>query len=532
MSAGVLLAVVGPLEPALVRQLAAHRSAVAVQRRCSDLAELLAAANAGVGSIAVIDAASGLVDAEMVRQLHGAKVRVLLLSHPDDVERTGALGADQVLAADLPPAQIAAQIAELAATKPLPVPPATAPLIATAPAKTSVIALSGPPGSTGRSTLAAALGAALATLGPTLLIDADMAAPSLDVRLSVLDDVSGLATCARRANQGRLDLAVLQGATQRVGDIDLLTGIGSAARWQEVLPATIPTIIRTAKEHYHYVVIDTESVPWPEADGYDQFRAHPGMVRTEVLHSADTVLHVARADADGIRRLLTYLHDSELHARDHLVVTQVSSQNSGPGGQATVLEVLARFSAAKRATLIRDDRRACAAALLTGAPLTLTAPRSPASQDIWQLAAQLTGRRRIAAAANPGRLAHIVAAVTAAARRISEKRRPAPRHFHAGAPALLDVPDAPPAPSDEAAAPLPERSEQSQARPPQESEEPAAVLPPALQAAVEEAPAGEEAAPQESAAASDPTEPTPPRSLSWEELFPPRPPAEPSDEEE
>lgn len=430
MSAGILLAVIGPLEPALVRQLAAHHDVVAVQRRCSDLAELLAAANAGVGSIAVIDASSGLVDAELVRQLHLAQVRVVLIAHPDDVERTGALGADRVVAADTPPAVIAEEIAQLATSDEPPAPVHSLPTTATTTQQTTVIALSGPPGSTGRSTLAVALGAALAHAGPTLLIDADMVAPSIDVRLSILDDVSGLATCARRANQGRLDITVLRQAAHQVHGIAVLTGIGSASRWEEIMPATIPTIIHTASAHYRYVVIDTESVPWPEAAGYDQFGIHPGMVRQAVLNAADTVLHVARADTDGIRRLLAYLHDFDLGDRDHLVVSQVSAQVSGASPQATVLEVLARFSAVERATLIREDRRSCEAALLSGAPLTAVSPRSPASHDVWKLAAQLTGKRRLEGSPAPGgnlaaRLGALSAMITA---RLRKPRRMARRY--------------------------------------------------------------------------------------------------------
>lgn len=424
MSAGVLLAVIGPLEPALVRALAPHRGAVQVQRRCSDLAELLAAASAGVGSIAVIDAASGLIDAEMVRQLHVAQLRVVLIAHRDDHERTAALGADTVVAGDTPAEAIAEQVAALAERDVCELVVAKPAAETTALPATKTIVLSGPPGSTGRSTLAVALADLLSSLAPTLLLDADLAAPSIDVRLSILDDVSGFATCARRANQGRLNLEVLRQAAQPVGELAVLTGIGNASRWEEILPATIPTIMRTASEYYQYIVVDTESVPWPEADSYDQFRMHPGMVRNAVLDCADTVLHVARADTDGMRRLLTYLHDIELSPRDHLVVTQVAASSAGASPQATVLEVLARFSAAERATLIRDDRRSCEAALLNGVPLTTIAARSPASHDIAHLAAQLTGRRRIASSGS--KTSKLTGALKAAAIAVLDSLRPAP----------------------------------------------------------------------------------------------------------
>ncbi|MDO5726414.1 MAG: hypothetical protein Q4Q03_00645 [Bowdeniella nasicola] len=393
MTSGILLAVFGPLEPALVRALDQYRDQVRVQRRCSDHAEVLAAAHAGVGAIAVIDAASGRVDAEFVRQLQASGLCVMLLSHHDDLERIGSLGADKVMADTTAPEVIATAIVQLVCGerqyhREMPPPPAQVPV-----ETTTVIAITGPPGSTGRTTVAITLAHALAELGPTLLIDADMCAPSIDVRLGILDDISGLATIARRANQGRLNQEVLRAAVRTRGAIDILTGIGSATRWAEIPPATIEPLIYTAGRSYRFVIFDTEATPWPAAERYDPFAPHVGELRTAIIAAAGRVLHIARADADGMHRLLLYLHEHELTARDHLVVTAVQPAANAPASPAAVMEVLQRFSRATRASLIRADQRSCEMALLHGSPLGEVAPRSVATTDLRKLACQLADVR-------------------------------------------------------------------------------------------------------------------------------------------
>ena len=76
---GVLLCLEGELEVDLVRSISAGRD-IAVQRRCADLTELLAAAEAGLGSVAII---SGEVDGltiSTVERLEEAGMHTLVVS--------------------------------------------------------------------------------------------------------------------------------------------------------------------------------------------------------------------------------------------------------------------------------------------------------------------------------------------------------------------------------------------------------------------------------------------------------------------
>lgn len=91
MATGVLLALRGPLEEHLVSAIGRTRG-LRVVRRCADVAELLAAALAGLGAIAVVDAESG-VDRSLITRLRGAGTRTLVLCDGVDAARLRGLGA-------------------------------------------------------------------------------------------------------------------------------------------------------------------------------------------------------------------------------------------------------------------------------------------------------------------------------------------------------------------------------------------------------------------------------------------------------
>src|SRR5690625_7704851 len=91
MSLAVLVALTGGAEERLVREIAGA-SDLTVTRRCADLQELLAAAIAQVGTIAVTDTESGL-DRVMVDRLGRAGVRTLVVAAPTEHVRITEIGA-------------------------------------------------------------------------------------------------------------------------------------------------------------------------------------------------------------------------------------------------------------------------------------------------------------------------------------------------------------------------------------------------------------------------------------------------------
>jgi hypothetical protein len=101
MTVGVLCAVRGAAEAVIVQAVGGTTGRLTVTRRCADLAELLAAAEAGLGRVAVVSADLPMLDREAVAALHRAGVRVVGLGDaatPWLGERMTALGADLVVA--------------------------------------------------------------------------------------------------------------------------------------------------------------------------------------------------------------------------------------------------------------------------------------------------------------------------------------------------------------------------------------------------------------------------------------------------
>src|SRR5690606_34704270 len=98
---GILGALHGPDELAFVTAVESLAPGVVLARRCGDLAELLAAAEAGLGQLAVVSADLPGLDRDAVAALFASGVRPIALADPPEgwlAERTRALGIAVVVA--------------------------------------------------------------------------------------------------------------------------------------------------------------------------------------------------------------------------------------------------------------------------------------------------------------------------------------------------------------------------------------------------------------------------------------------------
>jgi len=114
MSVGVLLALDGSVESEVVQALDSPGSGVRVVRRCADVPEVLAAAAAGLGRIAVLDAELPGVDRAVVSRLRAADVRTVLVAAQDQTKRCRSLGPDAVEPATGGPGALADAVIALA----------------------------------------------------------------------------------------------------------------------------------------------------------------------------------------------------------------------------------------------------------------------------------------------------------------------------------------------------------------------------------------------------------------------------------
>lgn len=113
MTHGILLALTEG-EAEVVRAVDAPGSGATVVRRCADLAELMGAVGAGIGSVAVLSSQVLGVDRASISRLVAAGARVLLVGPTADAARLAQLGAHGTATESDPPETVAAMAIALA----------------------------------------------------------------------------------------------------------------------------------------------------------------------------------------------------------------------------------------------------------------------------------------------------------------------------------------------------------------------------------------------------------------------------------
>ena len=119
------------------------------------------------------------------------------------------------------------------------------------------MAVWGPAGAPGRTTVAVAVAAELAARRRrTTLVDADPYGGAVAQQLGILDEVSGLLAAARLAGSGALEAKF--GSVQRaVGEhLTVVTGLPRPDRWVEVRAGAVEHLLEVAAAHGD-VVVDT-----------------------------------------------------------------------------------------------------------------------------------------------------------------------------------------------------------------------------------------------------------------------------------
>ncbi|MBL0884883.1 hypothetical protein [Myceligenerans indicum] len=427
----VLCAVLGPVESTVVRRLGEAGAAVTVTRRCADLTELLAAAEAGSGRAAVVSATLPGLGREPVARLHQAGVRVIALDDAPEpsTERLGAIGVDAV----------ARSVHELPAavrdehTRPPTAPDAdlTRPRARTG--RGRLIAVWGPVGAPGRTTTAIELSVALAEGPPApdrtgpprrsgrgslrgrlsragrasrrarrggpreqvVLADADTYGPSVAPRLGLLDDSAGLAGAVRAAAAGPLEVESLaRHAPVTLPGVRVLGGIVRPARWAELSGAALDAVWDRSRDLADWVVVDTGPVlETDELLSYDTRAPQRNGATLGALAAADVVVVVGGGDPIGLHRLVRGLDDLAalpvpLTPDRLVVVNRVRAATVGDGPRGAVRTALARFAGVDP-FLVPDDPAGLDAGLLTGRALSECAPGSPARTAFGDLADQV-----------------------------------------------------------------------------------------------------------------------------------------------
>jgi MinD-like ATPase involved in chromosome partitioning or flagellar assembly len=284
-----------------------------------------------------------------------------------------------------------------------------------------VIAVWGPHGAPGRSTLAIEIAAEL-TRGDrhTALVDADSHAPSLALALGVADEGPGFAAACRQAEMGGLDAEELTRISTPVrvggGRLDVLVGINRPGRWPELSASRVSAALAAARSWADSVVVDVSgSLEADEEIVSDLDGPRRNAATLAALGAADVVVAVLAADPVGVSRFLRA--HAELRATVGVTPVVVVANRLRPGTlgvdpRGQVRRTLERFASIDDVWFVPLDPRSADAALLAARPIAEIAPRSPLSAGVRRLVGEALAPApptRVPAArgrrSSPGRLA-------------------------------------------------------------------------------------------------------------------------------
>jgi MinD-like ATPase involved in chromosome partitioning or flagellar assembly len=411
MALHVFTAVTGAAwESELVGALDRADHGVTVVRRCVDVSELLAVAATGTGQAALLSAELRRLDGDAIARLEAVGVAVVGLVEPGDdpaADRLRNLGVRWVLPADAEPGEIARALREAvggtaASGRDVADPRAALPALgvpeepAERPAgRGRVLAVWGPTGAPGRTTVAVGTADEAARLGvSSMLVDADVYGGVVAQLLGLLDESPGLAGAARLAATGQLDAAALVRLAWAVRPhLRVLTGLARADRWPELRPRAVEAVLEECRRLAELTVVDCAfSLEDDEELSFDTAAPRRNGVTLAVLEAADAVVCVSGADPVALQRsvrALGELRDALPDVEPVLVVNQVRRGPVPGDPRREIAEALDRFAGREVRFFLPADRRATDAALASGRTLAEVAPASPLRIALRSLAAAM-----------------------------------------------------------------------------------------------------------------------------------------------
>lgn len=425
---------------------------VTVDRRCADLAELIAAAHTTRADAALIIGSTQKVTSAVLSGLAEQGLIVVAISDAAaERSRLTSLGAvtfnddvdaerlAEALAAGQPPATDPGQAVQapnqeaddfvqlmetagLAPAEPegpspnvvppdqlhsdqlplgqLPLPEAQLP---------GVTVIWGAAGSPGRTTLAVNLAAELALTGArTLVIDADTYGASVAVHLGLMEESAGLAQACRAADLARLDPAALAAAISTVvldqHELAVLTGLPRPERWTELRAHSFELVLAQARADFDHILIDT--APWIEQDeelALDSRGTAPqrNTAARCALSQADTVMAVGGADPVGFSRLIKMVQELQetipQAPTPQVIVSQLRKDVIGRSPRRQLADAWQQLGPGGSIhSFLAWDQPGCDAALRAGEVLAEAAEGSVLRRQIAALAGvELPARRRL-----------------------------------------------------------------------------------------------------------------------------------------
>ncbi|MDT0156801.1 P-loop NTPase [Microbacterium sp. ARD32] len=355
----------------------------------------LSAATLDGADALLIAATRAVLTAQLIGACDRAGVRVLPIGDADS-----RLAAQFGLPAPLPYDTPASRVLDALSSAP-----------AAAPARSSrVIAVWGPHGAPGRSTIAVQLAVELARAGRrTALVDADAVAPSIALQLGLGDDAPGLAAACRRAELGTLDTAELSRLASPVetsgGTVEVLSGLNRPTRWPELGAGRVRATLAACRIWVDETVVDVAAELDAEDDELDAGAPSRHAATAAALLEADAVVAVLSADPLGVSRFVR-AHAELRHLLGGTLVTVVANRvRPGPLGidaRGQLRRTLDRFAGIDEVVFVPEDQRATDAAALHARAIADVVPRSQLVAAVRRIASGLGATEQVTAGSSRG----------------------------------------------------------------------------------------------------------------------------------
>lgn len=291
---------------------AAPVSGLRIVRRCVDAIDLYAAAAADPGPAVIVSPGLPRLGPDLVDRLGTSRSGPVigLVDDPADADRLRALGVEAVIstgatAQDTARSLLAAVMGEGAGVWPTRIWETDEPVAAieSPPRGGRVVAVWGPAGAPGRTTVAVGLAESIADSGHSVcLVDADTYGPSIALALGLIEESSGLVVACRLADNGTLSAPTMRSTACRVrGTWYALGGIGRPDRWPELRPGALDRVWEACRAAFDVTIVDVGFCLEDDTSGAWSRRRNATAV--SAMAAADEVVAVAQSSALGAARL-------------------------------------------------------------------------------------------------------------------------------------------------------------------------------------------------------------------------------------
>ncbi|MEY2847933.1 MAG: hypothetical protein RI885_598 [Actinomycetota bacterium] len=370
------------LEDRMLREAERHGHRVVLRETGADA--LASALSTGSCRTALVAASPRYLSSALLAVCDGVGVRMIGLVQSDaDRRHAASVGLLETAPADAPWPEIERMLSGPAA-----------PADAAPRRRGTVVAVWGPAGAPGRTSIAVGIASELAAAGHSVVLgDVDTHSGSVAPVLGLLDESPGFAAACRLAGGKNLTATELERIGQRYlsghGSFWVLTGIGRPSRWPELSDERVTATIRQCRDWVDYTVLDTgSSLENDEEISSDLFAPRRNAATISALREADQVIAVGSADPVGLARFLRAhvdLVETVEPERISVVMNRVRSSAIGLNPGAQITQTLQRFGGVDEPVLVPHDQAGFDAAVLSGRALRDTAVRSAARAAIGDL---------------------------------------------------------------------------------------------------------------------------------------------------